>query len=50
VLLLTGSVVLLEGGHNTLRIVYSSVTPDQIDEGVSRLAVAVRAIEAGARA
>ena len=45
-----GTDFLLEGGHNTLRIAYSGVTPDQIDEGVSRLAAAVRAIEAGARA
>ena len=45
-----GTDFLLEGGRNTLRIAYSGVTADQVDEGVSRLAAAVRAIEAGARA
>ena len=35
---------LLEGGENTLRIAYSGVTADQIDEGVTRLADAYRAV------
>jgi DNA-binding transcriptional MocR family regulator len=40
----TGTDFLLEGGENTLRIAYSGVTPEQIDEGVSRLAAAVRSV------
>jgi 2-aminoadipate transaminase len=39
-----GSDFLLEGGENTLRLAYSGVTPDQIDEGVSRLAAAYRSL------
>ena len=39
-----GTDFLLEGGENTLRIAYSGVTPAQIDEGVSRLAEAVRSV------
>ncbi len=39
-----GSDFLLEGGHNSLRLAYSGVTPDQIDEGVRRLAEAYRAL------
>ena len=35
-----GTDFLLEGGENTLRIAYSGVTADEIDEGVSRLAEA----------
>jgi DNA-binding transcriptional MocR family regulator len=38
-----GTDFLLEGGRNTLRLAYSGVTADQIDEGVSRLAEAFRA-------
>jgi DNA-binding transcriptional MocR family regulator len=38
----------LEGGENTMRLAYSGVTEDQIDEGVSRLAGAVRAVEGAA--
>jgi DNA-binding transcriptional MocR family regulator len=37
-----GSDFVLDGGHNTLRLAYSGVTPQQIDEGVSRLAAAYR--------
>jgi DNA-binding transcriptional MocR family regulator len=33
-----------------MRLAYSGVTADQIDEGVARLAAAVRAVEAGAAA
>jgi DNA-binding transcriptional MocR family regulator len=40
-----GSDFLLEGGENTLRLAYSGVTVEQIDEGVSRLAEAVRSLE-----
>ena len=32
-----GTDFLLEGGENTLRLAYSGVTPEQIDEGVTRL-------------
>ena len=39
-----GTDFLLEGGHNTLRIAYSGVTPEQIEEGVSRLADAYRSL------
>jgi DNA-binding transcriptional MocR family regulator len=33
-----GSDFLLEGGHNMLRLAYSGVTVDRIDEGIARLA------------
>ena len=33
-----GTDFLLEGGENTLRLAYSGVTPEQIEEGVARLA------------
>ena len=39
-----GSDFLLDGGHNTLRLAYSGVTPEQIDEGVTRLAAAYRSL------
>jgi 2-aminoadipate transaminase len=39
-----GTDFLLSGGENTLRLAYSGVTPDQIDEGVRRLAEAYRAV------
>ena len=39
-----GTDFLLEGGENTLRIAYSGVTPEQIDEGVCRLAEAYRSL------
>jgi DNA-binding transcriptional MocR family regulator len=38
-----GTDFLLEGGQNALRLAYSGVTLDQIDEGVARLAEAYRA-------
>jgi len=38
-----GTDFLLEGGQHALRLAYSAVTSDQIDEGVRRLAEAVRA-------
>jgi 2-aminoadipate transaminase len=37
-----GTDFLLDGGRNTLRLAYSGVTVDQIDEGVARLAEAYR--------
>ena len=39
-----GSDFLLEGGRHALRLAYSAVTVDQIDEGVRRLAAAVEAV------
>lgn len=39
-----GSDFLLEGGKNSLRLAYSAVTVDQIDEGVRRLAEAVEEV------
>jgi 2-aminoadipate transaminase len=39
-----GTDFLIEGGENTLRLAYSGVTPEQIDEGVGRLAEALRSL------
>jgi DNA-binding transcriptional MocR family regulator len=39
-----GSDFLLEGGENTLRMAYSGVTVEQIEEGVKRLAAAYRSL------
>jgi len=39
-----GTDFLLEGGENTLRLAYAGVTPEQIDQGVARLADAFRAL------
>jgi 2-aminoadipate transaminase len=39
-----GTDFLLEGGENTLRLAYAGVTPQQIDEGVARLAAAFRSL------
>src|SRR3954452_8895300 len=44
VAIVKGTDFLLEGGQNTLRLAYSGVTVDQIDEGVRRLADAVHAV------
>ena len=41
VVFVKGTDFLLEGGENTLRLAYSGVTPEQIDEGITRLAEAV---------
>lgn len=41
-----GTDFLLEGGENTLRLAYSGVTVEQIDEGVGRLAEAFRSLPA----
>ncbi len=48
VIFVKGTDFLLEGGENSLRLSYSGVTADEIDEGVSRLADAYREL-AGAR-
>jgi 2-aminoadipate transaminase len=47
-LFVKGTDFLLEGGQNTLRIAYSGVGPEEIDEGVRRLAGAYRSIAAEA--
>ena len=39
-----GTDFLLEGGQNTLRLAYSGVTPEEIGEGVGRLADAYRSV------
>jgi DNA-binding transcriptional MocR family regulator len=39
-----GTDFLLEGGQNTLRLAYAGVSPEQIDEGVARLAAAYRSL------
>ena len=44
VLFVKGTDFLLEGGENTLRLAYSGVNPKQIDDGISRLAEAVRSL------
>ena len=44
VLFVKGTDFLLEGGSNTLRLAYSGVTPEQIDEGITKLADAVRSL------
>ena len=40
-----GSDFMLEGGRNALRLAFSAVTPDQIDEGIKRLAEALDSIK-----
>jgi DNA-binding transcriptional MocR family regulator len=44
VVFVKGTDFLLEGGENTLRLAYSGVTPEQIDEGITRLAQAARSL------
>lgn len=44
VVFVKGTDFLLEGGQNSLRLAYSGVTPDEIDEGVKRLADAYRSL------
>ena len=39
-----GTDFVLQGGENTLRLAYSGVTPEQIDEGITRLAGAYRSL------
>jgi DNA-binding transcriptional MocR family regulator len=43
-----GTDFMAEGGENTLRLAYSGVTADQVDEGVKRLADAYRAVAVAA--
>jgi DNA-binding transcriptional MocR family regulator len=44
VVFVKGTDFLLEGGQNSLRLAFSGVTPDEIDEGVVRLAEAYRGL------
>jgi DNA-binding transcriptional MocR family regulator len=44
VVFVKGTDFLLEGGLNSLRLAYSGVKPDEIDEGVKRLADAYRSL------
>ena len=37
-----GTDFLLEGGEGSLRLAYSAVPPDQIEEGIARMAEAYR--------
>jgi 2-aminoadipate transaminase len=48
VVFVKGTDFLLEGGGNTLRLAYSGVTAEQIEEGVARLADAYRSLGAPA--
>jgi 2-aminoadipate transaminase len=43
-----GTDFLLEGGENTLRLAYSGVTQEQIEEGVARLTAAFRSLQPAA--
>ncbi len=49
VVFVKGSDFLIEGGESSLRVAYSAVPPDQIEEGISRVADAYREL-AGAAA
>jgi len=42
VVFVKGTDFLLDGGRNSLRLAYSGVSPDEINEGVTRLATAYR--------
>ena len=42
VIFVKGTDFLLEGGHSSLRLAYSGVPPDQIEEGIARIADAYR--------
>ena len=48
VIFVKGTDFLLEGGLNTLRLAYSGVTPEQIEEGIGRLADAYRGLSVAA--
>jgi 2-aminoadipate transaminase len=45
-----GSSFMIEGGDSSLRLAYSAVPPDQIEEGIGRIAEAYRELAAPARA
>jgi 2-aminoadipate transaminase len=44
-----GADFMLEGGHNALRLAFSAVTPEQVAEGVRRLAAAMASLKTPAR-
>jgi 2-aminoadipate transaminase len=46
VAIVKGTDFLLEGGENAFRLAYSGVTPEQINEGIARLAEAARSLPA----
>jgi DNA-binding transcriptional MocR family regulator len=48
VIFVKGSDFMLEGGLNTFRLAYSGVTPEQIEEGIGRLADAYRSLSVAA--
>ncbi|HEX8067600.1 MAG TPA: PLP-dependent aminotransferase family protein [Thermoleophilaceae bacterium] len=48
VIFVKGTDFLLEGGLNTLRLAYSGVRPDEIEEGIGRLADAYRGLSVAA--
>jgi 2-aminoadipate transaminase len=48
VVFVKGTDFLIEGGENTLRLAYSGVTPEQIEEGVARLGAAYRSLQPAA--
>jgi 2-aminoadipate transaminase len=50
VLIVKGTDFVLEGFESSMRLAYSGVTPEEIEEGVSRLADAYHEVTAGARA
>jgi 2-aminoadipate transaminase len=50
VMIVKGSDFVLEGYESSLRLAYSGVTPEEIEEGVARLADAYREVSAGAGA
>jgi DNA-binding transcriptional MocR family regulator len=44
VAIVKGTDFLLDGGRNSVRLAFSAVTADQIDEGVRRLAAAIEEV------
>jgi 2-aminoadipate transaminase len=48
VAIVKGSDFVIDGGRDAIRLAYSGVTPEQIDEGVARLAEAARLLQAAA--
>jgi 2-aminoadipate transaminase len=46
VIFVKGTDFLLEGGESSLRLAYSAVPPDQIEEGIARVADAYRELTA----
>ena len=45
-----GTAFMIEGGDSSLRLAYSGVPPEQIEEGIARIAAAYRELAAPARA